>query len=160
MGIGYIGQVADSTKPVRITLVWTDPPASADPALVNDLDLQVNVGGNFYRGNVFTNGVSTTGGTADTKNNVETVFLPVGIPAGSFVAVGVTSVALIGNGVLGNADSTDQQFAIVAYNFQSLTPPPAAPVDFDGDHRTYISIFRQSGSDCGMNRMRDSLKTD
>src|SRR4029434_6127500 len=120
MGIGYIGQVADSTKPVRITLVWTDPPASADPALVNDLDLQVNVGGNLYRGSVFTSGVSTTGGTADTKNNVETVFLPAGIPAGTFFSVGVTSVALNGNGVLGNADSTDQHFAIVAYNFQSL----------------------------------------
>ena len=144
-GVGYIGTVADSTKPVRITLVWTDPPGVSNPALVNNLDLQVNVNGTFYKGNVFTGGVSTTGGNGDTINNVEHVFLPAGIPAGSFFSVGVSAVALNGDGDLGNADTTDQHFSIVAYNFQPLAPPPNAVADFDGDGRTDVSVFRPAG---------------
>ncbi|MEP6704366.1 MAG: S8 family serine peptidase, partial [Acidobacteriota bacterium] len=157
VGQAMIGTVADPTKPVRITLVWTDPPASADPALVNNLDLQVNVGGTFYRGNVFSGGVSVPGGSGDTVNNVENVFLPAGIPAGTFFSVGVTSVALNGDGVLGDADTTDQHFAIVAYNFQSLSAPTTAtPIDFDGDHKTDISIFRPSGGEWWYNRSSDN----
>ena len=156
VGQAIIGTVADSTKPVRITLVWTDPPGTADPALVNNLDLQVNVGGTFYRGNVFSGGVSVSGGTGDTKNNVENVFLPAGIPAGTFFSVAVTSVALNGNGVLGNADATDQHFALVAYNFQEFAPPTSsAPVDFDGDRKTDISIFRPAGGEWWYDRSSD-----
>jgi hypothetical protein len=152
-----IGTVADSTKPVRITLVWTDPPASSDPALVNNLDLQVNVGGTLYRGNVFANGVSVSGGSGDTKNNVENVFLPAGIPAGTFFSVAVSAVAVNGDGVLGNSDATDQHFALVAYNFQNLAPPTApAPIDFDGDHKTDISIFRPAGGEWWYNRSSDN----
>jgi len=156
VGQGMIGTVADPTKPVRITLVWTDPPATGDPALVNNLDLQVNVNGNFYRGNVFSGGVSVTGGSGDTVNNVENVFLPAGIPAGSFFSVAVTAVTLNGDGVLGNADTTDQHFAIVAYNFQSLAPPAPTRVDFDGDHKTDISIFRPSNGQWWYNRSSDN----
>ncbi len=159
MAQGMIGTVADSTKPVRITLVWTDPPGSGNPALVNNLDLQVNVGGTFYRGNVFSAGVSVPGGSGDTINNVENVFLPAGIPAGTFFSVAVSSVALNGNGVLGNADPTDQHFALVAYNFQSLAPPAAAPVDFDGDNKTDISIFRPTGGEWWINRSSDNQTT-
>lgn len=157
-GVGQfmIGTVADSTKPVRITLVWTDPPATADPALVNNLDLQVNVNGTFYRGNVFSGGVSVPGGSGDTINNVENIFLPAGIPAGTFFSVGVSSVALNGNGVLGNADATDQHFALVAYNFQQTVPGQRPPVDFDGDHKTDISIFRPTGGEWWYSRSLDN----
>ena len=144
--IGMIGQVADPTKPVRITLVWTDPPGVSDPALVNNLDLQVNVNGTFYKGNVFSGGVSTSGGSADTANNVENVFIPAGVPAGSFFSVGVSAVTLNGDGALGNADTTDQHYSIVAYNFQPLSAPDAKPpVDFDGDDRTDVSVRRDPG---------------
>ncbi|HEX8249085.1 MAG TPA: S8 family serine peptidase, partial [Pyrinomonadaceae bacterium] len=146
-GVGVIGTVADSTKPVRITLVWTDPPGVSNPALVNNLDLQVNVNGTFYRGNVFAGGVSTTGGSGDTLNNVENVFLPAGIPAGSFFSVAVTAVALNGDGILGNADLTDQHYSVVAYNFQPLAPPPNRAADFDGDGRTDVSVFRPASGD-------------
>lgn len=154
--IGYIGTVADSTKPVRVTLVWTDPPGVSDPALVNNLDLQVNVNGTFYRGNVLSGGTSTTGGTGDTVNNVEMVLLPAGIPAGSFFSVGISAVTLNGDGVLGNADTTDQHFSVVAYNFQALQPNLRPVFDFDGDDKTDISIFRPSNSQWWINRSSDS----
>ena len=118
------GTVADSSKPIRVTLVWSDPPGSADPALVNNLDLRVTVGGVTYLGNVFANGVSTTGGISDVRNNVENVWLPAGIiPAGSGFSVQVSATTLNGDGVLGNGDATDQHFALVAYN---LTETPTA----------------------------------
>jgi hypothetical protein len=147
-GVAVIGTVADSTKPVRITLVWTDPPGVSNPALVNNLDLQVNVNGTFYRGNVFTGGVSTAGGTGDTLNNVENVFLPAGIPAGSFFSVSVGATALNGDGILGNADLTDQHFSIVASNFQELPVPTVNKIaDFDGDGKTDVSVFRPASGD-------------
>ena len=146
--VGFIGRVADSTKPVRITLVWTDPPGVSDPALVNNLDLQVNVNGNLYRGNVFSGGVSIPGGSADTVNNVENIFLPAGVPAGAFFSVGVSAVTLNGDGALGNADTTDQHFSIVAYNWEPLVTTDAdPPVDFDGDDRTDVSIRRSDSAE-------------
>lgn len=108
-------------------LVWTDPPGVADPALVNDLDLEVTVGGTTYKGNVFTGGVSTTGGSADTVNNVEGFFLPAGTAVGTVLAVKVKATALNGDGILGNADPTDQHYALVIYNFNEVAAPlPAA----------------------------------
>ncbi len=76
----YPGMVADPSKPLRVTLAWTDAPGSttASKALVNDLDLTVTAGANTYRGNVFSGAYSTTGGVADGTNNVESVFLPAG----------------------------------------------------------------------------------
>jgi hypothetical protein len=139
----YGGTVADSTKPFRVSLVWTDPPGTGNPALVNNLDLTVTVGANTYRGNVFSGGNSTTGGTSSTIDNVENVFLPAGIPAGTPVTVTVGATALNGNGVLGNADPTDQHFALVGYNFSEQQVPNTRPyIDFDGDDKTDISIFR------------------
>ena len=113
------GTVADSTKPVRISLVWTDPPGIANPALVNNLDLTVTIGNDIYKGNVFGNGRSITGGSFDTLNNVENVFLPAGIPFGTPFKIEVTATALNGNGRYGNADNTDQTFALIAYNYSS-----------------------------------------
>jgi hypothetical protein len=85
-----------------------------DPALVNNLDLEVTVGGNTYKGNVLTGGLSTTGGSADSINNVENVFLPAGLTGP--ITVRVKGTAINGNGVLGNGDSTDQHFALVVFN--------------------------------------------
>jgi hypothetical protein len=148
-----VGTVADSTKPVRVTLVWTDPPGAGNPALVNNLDLAVTIGGTTYRGNVFTNGTSSSGGSFSTIDNVENVFLPAGIPAGTPFTIGVIATTLNGDGILGNADATDQSYSLVAYNFAS-TPlvdvdPPA---DFDGDDRTDLSIFRSTLGEWWINR--------
>ncbi len=75
----FSGVVVDPTKPFRVTLAWTDAPGSTTGAAYNnDLDLVVTVGGNIYKGNVFSGAFSTTGGAADPANNVESVFLPAG----------------------------------------------------------------------------------
>ncbi len=113
--------VADATKPLRVTLAWTDPPGSTvGNAYVNDLDLTVTVGGNTYLGNVFSGANSTTGGAADFRNNLENVFLPAGLPVGTPVTVTVTATNIAGNGVPGNADALDQDFALVATNATDL----------------------------------------
>ena len=69
----------DPARPLRITLSWTDAPgaAGANPALQNDLDLEVTetTTGDVFRGNVFTNGFSSTGGAFDTLNNTECVYV-------------------------------------------------------------------------------------
>jgi putative transposon-encoded protein len=140
---------------VRVTLVWTDPPGSGNPALVNNLDLTVNVGGNVYRGNVFTGGVSTTGGSPSTIDNVENVFLPAGIPAGTTFSISVSAVALNGDGILGNADTTDQHFSLVGYNFEAPDVGAHPPVDFDGDRKTDVSIFRDNMHQWWVDRSSD-----
>jgi Subtilase family len=69
---------SDGTAPLRITLVWSDSPAAPDSAktLVNNLDLRVtSPSGAVFRGNVLSGGWSVTGGSTDTVNNVENVFI-------------------------------------------------------------------------------------
>ncbi len=66
--------VQDASKPVKVTLVWTDAPGPiGGNAFVNNLDLEVAGGGNTYLGNVFGGAYSRTGGSADVRNNVESV---------------------------------------------------------------------------------------
>ncbi len=64
--------------PLKVVLVWTDPPSSslATSNLINDLDLVVRGPGGVFLGNVFAGGNSIEGGQADRVNNVEVVFLP------------------------------------------------------------------------------------
>ena len=108
--------VVESSRPVRITLAWTDAAGAvgANPALVNDLDLEVAHGADIYRGNVLSAGQSVAGGSADTKNNVENIFLPAGI-AGT-LKLSVRASALPGDGIPGNGDASDQDFALVCDN--------------------------------------------
>ncbi len=63
---------------LKVTLVWTDYPGTtvSGGALVNNLNLTVTApDSTVYRGNVFTNGWSTSGGSADSVNNVESIYL-------------------------------------------------------------------------------------
>ncbi len=114
------GTVADPSRPFRVTLAWTDAPGpTTGNAYVNNLDLAVTVGGQTYRGNVFSGGTSIPGGSADPRNNVESVFLPAGT-SGEFTVV-ITATNIAGDGVPGNGDPTDQDFALVIYN---ATPMP------------------------------------
>ena len=109
------GTIADSTKPFRVTVAWTDAPGNTTGnAFNNDLDLTVTVGGNTYKGNVFNGPNSVTGGVADNRNNVESVFLPAGL-SGNFI-VTVRAANINSDGVPNEAPTLDQDFALVVYN--------------------------------------------
>jgi hypothetical protein len=115
------GSVSSSSQPFRVTLAWSDAPGPTTGApYVNNLDLEVTIGGQTYKGNVFSGGVSTTGGAADPRNNVESVFLPAGVTGNFTVTVRATNIA--GDGVPGNSDTTDQDFALVVYNGSASAP--------------------------------------
>lgn len=127
----------DSTLPMRVTLAWTDAPGAsgANPALVNDLDLEVTevATGTVYKGNVFSNGLSVAGGSFDSINNVECVFVP--NPSGTY------TVRVLASSVTANAQppydlSPWQDFALVIEN---VDVPSADPVNV-------VPVLDRSGS--------------
>jgi subtilisin-like proprotein convertase family protein len=116
--------VPDASKPVKVTLAWTDVPGpTTGNPVVNNLDLVVDAGGRTYKGNVFADAFSRTGGSADPRNNIESVYLPAG--AASRIGVTVRGTTVVGNGVPGQGDTTDQDYALVVSNADEL---PAGPV--------------------------------
>jgi hypothetical protein len=120
--------------PVKVSVAWSDAPgaANANPALVNDLDLTVVESATTYLGNDFAAGVSTTGGAADSLNNLENVFLAT--PTGASFVVTVTGSNIAGDGIPGNADTTDQDFAVVIQNvLEVATVNIVKEVDSDAD---------------------------
>lgn len=132
----------DPSRPMRITLTWTDAPggAGANPALVNDLDLEVTEvdSGDVFRGNVFANGFSTTGGAFDALNNVECVYVP--SPSGSYDVAVIASI-LRADARPPFATATPwQDFAIVLDNTEVAGGDPldvALAIDRSGSMQTY-----------------------
>ncbi len=111
----FTSAIADSSQPFRVTVAWTDAPGSTTGAAYNNnLDLTVAVGGHNYKGNVFNGAFSVTGGSADSRNNVESVFLPAGVSGP--VTVTVTAASINSVGVPGGAGLVNQDFALVVYN--------------------------------------------
>lgn len=116
------GTVANTNKPLHVSLVWTDAPGSTTGGtLVNDLNLEVTVGGQVYKGNVFSGATSAPGGVADSANNVENVFLPANV--GGPFTIKVTAANLVGVGVPGAVGSTNQDFALVVSNGDVTSAP-------------------------------------
>jgi hypothetical protein len=126
--ITYTLKGVTAGQPLKVTLVWTDfpgvpdsPPAAQptieDPStwsaaqLVNDLDLTVKGPSDTYIGNVFTNGASSTGGSADRRNNVEQVLIAA--PADGDYTITVTPYSIVQEG---------QDFALVATGIWSAAP--------------------------------------
>ncbi len=104
----YVFTVASTSEPLKVTMVWNDPPAAVGASfpMINNLDLEVqSPGGTVYKGNVFSGGVSTTGGTADIHNNVEMVLV-------NSPAVGAWTVRVIGTTV--NALYSPLPYSLVA----------------------------------------------
>jgi subtilisin family serine protease len=124
----FTGTIADPSKPLRVTLVWTDAPGSliSPIALMNDLDLVVTAGGRSYLGNVFAGPFSTTGGTRDSLDNVESVFLPAGLTGP--VAISVRAANITSDGVPGEGGPLDQDFALVGSNLVEGPLPVVAPI--------------------------------
>jgi subtilisin family serine protease len=107
--------VPDPGQPLKVTLAWSDAPGAvgANPALVNDLNLTVATGGDTYLGNVFSAGWSETGGSADTINNLENVYVE--NPAGTAI-ITIDAVNIAGDGVPYNGDTSDQDLVLVCTN--------------------------------------------
>ena len=105
----------DTSRPLKITLAWTDPPANpaATVALVNDLDLIVDGPTGTYRGNRFAGGISVTGGPADRLHNLEAVFIP--NPSGVYT-IRVEAANIAGDALPGIGGPMEQDFAVFAWN--------------------------------------------
>jgi serine protease AprX len=77
--VSYTYDVASSESPLKVSLVWSDYPSTAAAAqnLVNNLDLEARGPGGdpIYLGNVFNGGWSQVGGSPDSVNNVENVYV-------------------------------------------------------------------------------------
>lgn len=110
---------------LRITLTWFDPAAAAGAALtlINNLDLEVVApNAQVYKGNVFTSGVSVTGGNADARDTVEQVRFTT--PQAGSYTIRVKGTSIPGNGTVG---SDTQGYAVVASGAFGLPDPaPAA----------------------------------
>jgi hypothetical protein len=109
----------DSSKPMKIMLVWTDAVGhglgGSTPAWNNDLNLVVSSGFNTYFGNNFgSQGWSSSGGLPDDKNNMEGVFLGP-TPPGQ-VTITVIAANLNSDGIPNVGDGIDQDFSVVCYN--------------------------------------------
>ena len=105
----YYVNIATSNQPLKITLVWTDPPATAgaNNPMINDLDLEVISpdGTQTFLGNHFVNGFSAIGGNADTVNNIEMVLVNNPIPGKWMIRINAPQV---------NVGNPNQGYAIVA----------------------------------------------
>jgi hypothetical protein len=122
--------VSSSAEPLKVTLGWTDFPSTpaASVNLVNDLDLTVTgPTGTIWRGNVFSGGQSTTGGTSDRRNTIEQVLL-------NSPATGVYTVAVKAF----NIPTGPQPFALVLAGAatEGGTPPPPPVTVFSDDFET------------------------
>ena len=148
--------VTDPTKPLKVTVAWTDAAGAvgANPALVNNLDLTVVNGATTYKGNTFTGGWSVAGGSADARNNLENVYVQ--NPAGSAtITINATNIA--GDAVLGNADPTDQGFSLVCYNC-ALNPDytlAATPASLDYLHAKQRTVRRRNRPNPGLHHPGD-----
>ena len=116
-------EVDDPDEPVKVTLVWTDAPGPipGNP-VVNNLDLAVEARGHTFKGNVFADAFSRTGGLADQRNNVESVYLPPTGTSGRF-AVRVVGTSIADDVVADNGLSPDQDFALVVSNAVEVSSP-------------------------------------
>ncbi len=139
------GVIADPTKEFRVMLVWTDPPGDpgTNAPYVNQLNLEVVVGGVVYSGNHFSKQYSTAGGQNDFVNNVQGIRLPVGT-TGPFV-VRVRPTVIAGDGVPGNGSPLDQDFALVVTNGRE-SAIPVLTVDSSGDVSSGVTVQHSNGT--------------
>jgi hypothetical protein len=139
-----VGVIDDSSKEFRVMLNWTDAPGNSatNAPYVNQLNLEVVVNGKVYNGNVFNGQYSTTGGQKDFLNNTQGVRLPAGT-TGTFV-IRVRPTVIAGDGVPGNGNDLDQDFALVVSNGREAAVPVLA-IDPAGDTAQGVSVLHADG---------------
>ena len=117
-------EAVDPTRPIRMMLTWTDAPGAGlggnSQAWVNDLNLSAEHASQIYHGNQFAgDGWSQASATGfDNRNNTEGIFLP---SASMPIDVTVSAANLAGDGLPGNGNAIDQDFAFACYNCKLAT---------------------------------------
>ena len=114
--------VADPSQPLKVTLAWTDAPGAvgANPALVNNLDLTVeSTAATPTWATSSAAAGRTTGGAADTINNLENVFVQ---NPGGDATITVDATNIVGDGVLYNGDTTDQRLRAGLLQLRRCSP--------------------------------------
>jgi hypothetical protein len=93
--------VTGEPGPLKVVLVWTDPPSTSVAAvnLINDLDLLVTGAEGTLHGNHLVDGISQVGGDADRLNNVEVVWLPYATPGDWTIEVRPHAIREAGQGL-------------------------------------------------------------
>ena len=130
--------------PLRLTLVWSDPPGNpaASVKLVNDLDLivtnldtgEVFVGNNFGDGSDYTQALATNSTNnaffdlRDSVNNVENVYLKPPLSQSGY-AVAVQGRRVNVNAVHERDDGTLQDYVLVVSTGNPLLPTPFTVTD-------------------------------
>ena len=145
----YQFSVASAGQPFKVTLVWSDYPSTEAAAanLVNDLNLVVTApGGAQYKGNVLSGGWSQAGGSADTVNNVENVYL-------QSAAAGTYSVQVSG----ANVPNGPQPYALVVDgSFGTIDTPPTMSITNPTNGATVsgtVSVTADAGDDNGVTQV-------
>ena len=111
-------QQGNAANPSRLAYIDYPGMIGVNPK-VNDLNLSLKYNNAAYWGNQFEGQWSVPDGEADSANNVEAIFLPPG--NGGQFTITVTGFNIASDGVPGNSDPTDQDFALVCVN--CLTEP-------------------------------------
>jgi len=128
--------VDSSSEPLVVTLVWTDYPGTSGGGvkLINDLDLVVTApGGTQYKGNVFSGGFSSGGGSADRLNVEECVRVQA-------PATGAWTVRVSGY----NVPQGPQPFAVMVNGSFAAWPNDPTAVENNGPvgpARAFVSAF-------------------
>lgn len=148
----YNFTISSSGQPLKVTLVWTDLESAVNSSgtlLKNDLNLEVTTANGTFKGNVFNTvaGESQTGGTADSKNNVEQVLI------NSLVGSNLT-IKVIAQAIL---PATKQGYALVVTGGlgQQCTTPPPAPANLTvtpGTNQNSLTWNAVSGATYLINR--------
>jgi hypothetical protein len=136
-----------TNQPLKVTLVWSDYPATpgADRHLVNDLDLRVRTPQVAMKGNRMSDGHSVTGGDYDRLNNVEQVEWTPDQPAiveisvwAHQIVVGPQDFAIVATGDFTtiSPEEDEDEDGLPDYwelwHFGHLSPQPGDDADADG----------------------------
>jgi serine protease AprX len=128
----------DGSTNLKVSLVWSDFPSTetASVNLVNNLNLTVTGPGGTYNGNVFSGGWSTTGGSADSVNNVENVYI-------QNAAAGTWTVTVSG----ANVPMGPQPFALVVDGTGTAGPNNPPTAGFGSSCTDLTCTFTDTSSD-------------